>query len=210
MLWENTFRSCVLEQCCQSWNVLRECIFLQKCAEILIFLSSLWDQLRQMVYLWDLNTAWRDQSRCSSQLPALSQELKGLCVSEILSGICRHTQGPAAVDSGLRTDSGRFSASHGEHVGFQGNCTLGGLLAQCYRGNHEEHWSLFAFMGSAHSETVQDKEGAKCACKTYTCQRHLLCPAALLSGHSKYSLQTIPNCFHSSDASAYQESKAAI
>lgn len=142
--------------------------------------------------------------------PFLSQELKGLCVNEILSGICRHTQGPAAVDSGLRTDSGRFSASRGEHVGFQGNCTLGGLLAQCYRGNHEEHWSLFAFMGSAHSETVQDKEGAKCACKTYTCQRHLLCPAALLSGHSKYSLQTIPNCFHSSDASAYQESKAAI
>lgn len=80
--------------------------------------------------------------------PFLSQELKGLCVNEILSGICRHTQGPAAVDSGLRTDSGRFSASHGEHVGFQGNCTLGGLLAQCYRGNHEEHWSLFAFMGS--------------------------------------------------------------
>lgn len=102
MLWENTFRSCVLEQCCQSWNVLRECIFLQKCAEILIFLSSLWDQLRQMVYLWDLNTAWRDQSRCSSQLPALSQELKGLCVNAPLWDLPAHTR---ASCCGLRTEN---------------------------------------------------------------------------------------------------------
>lgn len=47
-----------------------------------------------------------------------------VCQRDPFCEICRHTQGTAAVDSRLRTDSGLFSASHGECMGFQGNCTL--------------------------------------------------------------------------------------
>lgn len=48
-------------------------------------LSSLCEQIRQILYLWDLDPVWRDQGRCSSQHPGLLKEVKGKCVSETLS-----------------------------------------------------------------------------------------------------------------------------
>lgn len=156
MLWENTFHSCILEQCCQSWSVLRKYIFLQKCAEMLSKLI-VWPGRENCLFV-----RHKSSLKGSAQVPlSACSHFTGsewlVCQWDPLHGICQHTQRAAAVDLRLRTDSGFFTASHGERVGFWGNCTLGRLWAQCYRGNHGEHWSLFAFMGSAHSETVQDR-----------------------------------------------------
>lgn len=109
-----------------------------------------------------------------------------VCQGDPLHEICQHTQGAAAVDSRLGTDSGLFSSSCGQHVGFQGNCTLGRLLAQCYRGNHKEHWSLL-FWAQPTVRQYKTKGEQKCACKTHAKDICVLlfCYLGIARTHSK-------------------------
>lgn len=47
-------------------------------------LSSLCEQMGQILHLWDLDAVWRDQGRCGSQHLGLLKEGKGECVSKTL------------------------------------------------------------------------------------------------------------------------------
>lgn len=179
MLWENTFPSCVLEQCCQSWSVLRKCISLQKYAEMLIF-------LRKIVYLWDLNPA------------------KGIRVGAVLSFQPFHRNWMACVSVSLSMGSA------GTHRGqllwfwdweqilaflvlpvvnvwdFWGNCPRVGCCLSATGATTGSTGHCLLLWAQPTVRQYKTKREQKCACKTYTCQGHVPCPAALLPGHSKY------------------------